>query len=58
MMVTMTMKMIAKIQIADHLIIDEDVLEEREALAPLDQLVQPLVGHHRQSLHNVLPLAW
>ena len=58
MMVTITMKMIAKIQIADHLIIDEDVLEEREALAPLDQLVQPLVGHHRQSLHNVLPLAW
>ena len=25
----------------DHLIIDEDVLEERQALAPLDQLVQP-----------------
>ena len=25
----------------DHLIIDEDVLEERQALAPFDQLVQP-----------------
>ena len=25
----------------DHLIVDEDVLEERQALAPLDQLVQP-----------------
>ena len=25
----------------DHLVVDEDVLEERQALAPLDQLVQP-----------------
>ena len=25
----------------DYLIVDEDVLEERQALAPLDQLVQP-----------------
>ena len=25
----------------DHLVVDEDVLEERQALAPFDQLVQP-----------------
>ena len=41
----------------DHLVVDEDVLEEGEALAPLDQLVQPLVCHHCQSLDNVLSLA-